>query len=413
MTDPTGGRGRARECPAIGRWRHALCVTLEGLSRVIAGAGAATLLVGAIDARAADPARLHDGRRSEALAPGTDPARTAASAARPAWLSVPRVFGRIKASQIGLIVNRADPYSVEVGRYYAQVRQLEPDQVLELDLPLQSQLGRADFEALRRRIEGHFGPGIQALALAWTRPYGVSCMSITSALALGVDEDLCRNPCSRPGASPYFNSASDQPWRDHGLRPSMLLAAGSVSGARALIDRGAAADGSLGLRGALPAEAWYLSTRDAARNVRAPLFPPAGLLRSISVQVEVAVGDLPPPGRSRVLLVQTGVAQLGASVDTIAWAPGALADHLTSFGGVLDGSHGQSQATAWIDAGATASHGTVSEPCNHPQKFPHPQLLLLHYLQGASAVEAYWKSVAWPQQSLFVGDPLAAPFGRR
>ena len=54
----------------------------------------------------------------------------------------------------------------------------------------------------------------------------------------------------------------------------------------------------------------------------------------------------------------------------------------------------------------------VSEPCNHPQKFPHPQLLLLHYLQGSTAIEAYWKSVAWPSQGLFVGEPLAAPYAR-
>ena len=67
----------------------------------------------------------------------------------------------------------------------------------------------------------------------------------------------------------------------------------------------------------------------------------------------------------------------------------------------------------WIESGAVASYGTVSEPCNHLQKFPHPQWLLLHYLQGATAIEAYWKSVRWPQQGLFVGEPLAAPFGRR
>jgi uncharacterized protein (TIGR03790 family) len=92
--------------------------------------------------------------------------------------------------------------------------------------------------------------------------------------------------------------------------------------------------------------------------------------------------------------------------------PGALADHLTSAGGALQGTHGQSTVLEWIASGATASHGTVSEPCNHLQKFPHPQLLLLHYLQGATAIEAYWKSVLWPQQSLFVGEPLAAPFAR-
>jgi xylose isomerase len=27
-------------------------------------------------------------------------------------------------------------------------------------------------------------------------------------------------------------------------------------------------------------------------------------------------------------------------------------------------------------------------------------------------IEAYWKSVAWPGQGLFVGEPLARPWGR-
>ena len=58
-------------------------------------------------------------------------------------------------------------------------------------------------------------------------------------------------------------------------------------------------------------------------------------------------------------------------------------------------------------------YGTVSEPCSHAQKFPHPQVLLLDYAQGSSAIEAYWKSVAWPLQGVFVGEPLAAPFARR
>jgi hypothetical protein len=33
-------------------------------------------------------------------------------------------------------------------------------------------------------------------------------------------------------------------------------------------------------------------------------------------------------------------------------------------------------------------------------------------VSGATAIEAYWKSVAWPAQGLFVGEPLAAPYGR-
>ncbi len=69
------------------------------------------------------------------------------------------------------------------------------------------------------------------------------------------------------------------------------------------------------------------------------------------------------------------------------------ADHLTSYGGPLSRDKSQATALDWIDSGATASHGSVSEPCNHLQKFPHPQWLLLHYLQGSTAIEAYWKSV--------------------
>jgi len=40
-------------------------------------------------------------------------------------------------------------------------------------------------------------------------------------------------------------------------------------------------------------------------------------------------------------------------------------------------------------------------------------VLLLHYAQGSTVIEAYWKSVAWPQQGVFIGEPLAAPFARR
>jgi uncharacterized protein (TIGR03790 family) len=92
-----------------------------------------------------------------------------------------------------------------------------------------------------------------------------------------------------------------------------------------------------------------------------------------------------------------------------------LADHLTSFGGQLlrEQTGPQMSALDWLEAGATASYGTVSEPCNHWQKFPHPQLLLLNYLQGASAMEAYWRSVLWPSQGVFIGEPLAAPYAMR
>lgn len=339
-------------------------------------------------------------------------ARAAApGASAPKWLAVPRDAGHLTAADIGLVINTADPYSEAVGQYYIEKRRLKPEQVLRLSLPVRAALSADEFEQFKQAVDAHFGARAQALALAWTMPYAVQCNSITGALALGFDPQLCSRTCARSNLSRYFNAATSKPYSELGLRPAMLLASTTVAQAKALIDRGVAADHTLGLKGALPVNAYFVSTADAARNVRSSLFPPPGLVRRFGVEVKVERGDS-LRDLERVLVYQTGLARVD-HLQTIDWVNGALADHLTSFGGQLDRENGQMTALAWLAAGATASYGTVSEPCNHPQKFPHPQLLLLHYLQGATALEAYWKSVAWPQQGVFVGEPLAAPFARR
>lgn len=322
----------------------------------------------------------------------------------------PRARGHLSARELGLVINSADPYSVQVGEYYARVRGLAPAQVLRVVLPVRHDLGASELRLLADQIAAHFGDDIQALALAWNQPYSVGCQSITAALTLGLDPAICQKVCGPTPTSRYFNAATARPWTDLRLRPSMLLAAGDVAGARALIDRGVAADHSLGWRGAPPVQARFVVTSDAARSMRSRLFPPPGPLRGVGVDVAVDRGER--SGESdRLLIYQTGTPRL-SGLGRLHFVPGALADHVTSYGGQLDGRSGQTSVLAWIGAGATASYGTVSEPCNHPQKFPHPQLLLLHYLQGSTAIEAYWKSVAWPAQGLFVGEPLAAPFAR-
>jgi uncharacterized protein (TIGR03790 family) len=96
----------------------------------------------------------------------------------------------------------------------------------------------------------------------------------------------------------------------------------------------------------------------------------------------------------------------------IHFRPGALADHLTSGGGVLGGGT-QMPALSWIAQGATASYGAVSEPCNYLEKFPDVKIMFEHYLRGETALEAYWKSVAMPGQGLFIGEPLSRPFAAR
>ncbi len=130
---------------------------------------------------------------------------------------------------------------------------------------------------------------------------------------------------------------------------------------------------------------------------------------------------------NRLTTVQESAATTGALPDAIGYftgaarvdelpriqfRPGALADHLTSFGGVLSGSR-QMSALEWLQQGATASYGTVSEPCSFLEKFPNVSVLFEHYRHGETALEAYWKSVAMPGQGLFIGEPLARPFASR
>lgn len=325
------------------------------------------------------------------------------------WIAVPRLRGRLTAADIGLVVNTADPYSVAVAAHYIAARGLRPEQVLRLELPRQATLSVPEFERLRTAIEAHFGPRTQALALAWAAPYAVACNSITGALALGFDEALCANGCGRSRASGWFNSVSHQPLREPGFRPSMLLAAPSVAAAIEMIDRGVAADGSLRSPQPEPARVLLLDGPDAARQVRTRLYPPGPLAPGRGVVWQEGPADQTLPGARRLLIAITGSERLPLSPPP-QWLPGGLGDHLTSWGGDLQGTHGQATVLEWIASGATASHGAVSEPCNHLQKFPHPQVLMGHYLQGATVLEAYWRSVAWPQQSLFVGEPLAAPF---
>ena len=323
------------------------------------------------------------------------------------------VPGPLRSSDLGLVINSADPVSVQIGEYYAAARHLEPEQVLRVNVPNKPRLTHEEFERLRASIDRGFGRQIQALALAWSEPYAVECNSITGALALGYDGELCGRSCAPSRASRYFNSPSQRPYTDVGWRPSMLLAGRNFEQVKALIDRGVAADYSLAYRGRAPASVMLLTTDDIHRNVRTALYPSAAAAsaaKAVGIDIQIAPAGALAAAR-RVLIVITGSerVQLSPPPD---WLPGGLGDHLTSSGGDLSGNHGQSTVLAWLDSGATASHGTVSEPCNHVQKFPHPQVLLSQYLQGASAIEAYWKSVAWPQQSLFVGEPLAAPFAR-
>lgn len=327
------------------------------------------------------------------------------------WGRMPRLYGRITAHELGLVINTADPYSVAVGEHYAKRRGIPPAQVLRVQLPQRASLTPEEFAALDQAIRSQMPENVNGLALAWVQPYAVQCNSLTSALAMGLQPEVCAQSCAPTRASPYASYFGARPWSVLGVRPAMQLAARSVPAALAMIERGIAADHTLAAGAAEPAMAWLAATPDANRNVRERIFPPAGAVPGVAGFEVGRVKSEALPQLRRTLVYETGLARVPVPLG-YEWLPGALADHLTSFGGQLERPAGEGQMTVldWIDAGATASYGTVSEPCNHLQKFPHPQVLIQAYAQGVSALEAYWHSVAWPAQGVFVGEPLAAPF---
>ena len=327
----------------------------------------------------------------------------------------------ISASQLAVVVAAGDPLSEAIASYYQTARGIPATNIIRVALTTGvDTISATDFAALKAELDAKLPSAVQATLLTWTAPSRVvgSCaMSMTSALALGFDAKYCASSCASTAASPYFDSESAQPWVDHKLRPSMMLGASTLAAAKTLIDRGVLADASLPT-----GDGYLMRTSDVNRSVRYTDYytsPSSSLpalwsgnsgLQLSYIDNSAGAASDGISGKSNVLFYFTGLAGVPPALTSNSFRPGAIADSLTSTGGYLPGGNGQMPITAWLDAGATASYGTVEEPCNYTQKFSKASVLIDQYYRGATLIEAYWKSVQWPGQGLFVGEPLAQPF---
>src|SRR6266852_8267231 len=119
--------------------------------------------------------------------------------------------------------------------YYVRRRGIPRANVVFVTLPTgQGEIGRSAFEAARAQVQAGLPGRVQALALAWTTPFRVDCLSVTTAFGFGFDPAFCAEGCRRTRPSPYFDSPSTTPFRDWGMRPAMLLAGASVAEAKAM-----------------------------------------------------------------------------------------------------------------------------------------------------------------------------------
>ena len=309
----------------------------------------------------------------------------------------------ITSKQLAIVVNKADPQSVQTAEYYKEQRHIPDENIIVVDFAANREvISKKEFELIYEELKAKTPAHVQFYALAWSTPFRVACMSITSAFTFGFDEKYCAKGCVSTAPSPYFNAASRMPYDDFGIRPSMMLAGSSIEQVYKMIDRGIRADDSNP-----DGTAYLVSTTDKARNVRASLYSSAivGLGERIAIQ-QVNANAL--KDKNDVLFYFTGQVKVN-DIDSNRFVDGAIADHLTSTGGVLFGGS-QMSILRWLDAGATASYGSVVEPCAFRQKFPVPAIVIDYYTRGETLIEAYWKSVSWPGQGVFVGEPLATPF---
>ena len=323
---------------------------------------------------------------------------------------------------VAVVVNQNSTNSLQLANYFCELRQIPPQNVLRL-----SWTGSAttwtttDFDSLlvnpllamlsSRHLTSQIDYVVLSMDLPFqvTSPASVAINSTSSSLFYGFKPDP--NPaCSMAPGSTNLYAGSESVFR---ATPPLSAASNSflvtmitssnLALAKQIVSQGVTSDSTY------PTQTVFLTKNpyDTARNVRFVLFDNAifnaRLRGNCSLQRLVAST---PNGLGFTFGFQGGAANYTLSGVTV--APGGIADNLTSYGGLINGSD-QLNMLAFLAAGATATYGTVDEPCNYLEKFPNP-LVYFYQARGFSLAEAYYQSVTNPYQGLMVGEPLAAPF---
>jgi len=342
--------------------------------------------------------------------------------------------------EVLLLANRKSPRSMEIARDYAAMRHIPEENLVALDLPSNPalEMSPAEFNAkiwnpacqiVRER-------GLDDHILAWV--YSVDFpLRITATPALSIQgitflkgkmpqkEQVERGTYASPiFAGPETPRISGFPAQSLDVQntwlgkdmpiPSMMLGYIGPNGntreeIMACLKTGVQSD-----RTRPEGTILILTNSDIRTLCRAWEFEPA--IRELNTKEITAVMAPIPPTNKEAPLPLSGVMAGAAELPEIAkgqfrFLPGAIAEHLTSFGAAFD-SNGQTKISEWIRAGATASAGTVTEPMSIWMKFPHARVFS-HQVAGCTMLESLIQSIRCPLQILLMGDPLANPWAPR
>jgi len=347
-----------------------------------------------------------------------------------AALTAGRIWAGGSGLNVAVIINQNSTNSIQLANAYCEQRCVPPQNVLRLTNQWSGGSVSCSVEEFQNELcapllnmlqSRNLTNQIQFVLLSMDLPYEVYSTSgfnsTTSALLYGFKPDTASPvpgypSCSLPDDSSNSYAFSELPFCKAAPNTAttnsflaVMLTDSNLAGAESILNRGVASDSSF------PAQSVYLAkTDDTARNVRFYEFDNAIFETRVHGDYSMLRTNTDSTDFTNLLGLETGLAVFAFPTD--AFVPGAVADTLTSYGGNMFDSRGQTVVLAFLDAGAAGSYGTVIEPCNYTQKFPNA-LAYFYQARGFSLAEAYYQSIQNPYQGVMVGEPLSAPFALR
>jgi len=314
-----------------------------------------------------------------------------------------------------VVVNQASSNSVALGNYFCEQRQVPPQNVLSINWSGGNTLWASnDFQTnlviplLNMLTAGQLTNQVDYVVLSMDIPFqtsfGSTVNSTTSALFYGLRLGNPSDTNSYAASETSFGQAATVGAPGYSFLTTMITAE-SLAQAEALVDQGVGSDSTFP-----QAPVVLAKSSDPLRNIRYPYFDNAIFnvdILGVSSILRTNTDLISWP--NGCLGYETGLAQF--SVPSGTFVPGAIADSLTSYGGIIFGSNDQTNLLTFINAGAAGSYGTVAEPEADTQKFPNPQAYF-YQARGFSLAESYYQSINVPYLGLIVAEPLAAPFAR-
>lgn len=339
--------------------------------------------------------------------------------------------------EIVLLVNRNSLQSVRAATEFAELRRIPQANIINLDIPAGLTRDRTDIypddftryiwvpatNAIdRHEIADHVLAWVYSIdfptRIKWTPPLSIQGITFLRNQLPESKDQVERGLYSSPlfagpdgsGSGAAFPAQSFdvmKAWLTDDMPiPSMMLGVTGKHGNSLdviveCLKRGAASDSTI------PDGTIYLITgTDIRAQAREWLFP-AVRRELAAARVTTVITNVPPAREQAILGMMMGLPDVHPKRYG-EYRPGCFADHLTSAAGVFD-TPNQTKLSAWLEAGATASAGAVTEPFAIWAKFPSARVYV-HQVAGCALIESLYQSIKCPLQILLVGEPLAAPW---